>query len=370
MGEEDEKDYIRNYAFIHFIVWKCLRRSKTEQVDLIDYIDVSFSGVSTEGVADYTIDIDQAIVDVYGWELSEFDEEMDYLYVKKPEIAEEIEQLYDSYEVSFDPANDLENNDIVTVRVSVGEDYTYAFANGEKELTVSGLEELDVLTEEEVEKHIVVDFVGANERGFSRVNNTFNNEFSSVEFMIENDGNLSNGDQAKLMIGEDNTLREMGYRLETDFDVTFEVEGLAIYPKSVKDIKNLKDVERLLEEDMEKNYPKKRNYDFETRFKYKEEATLYRQFHEDDYDRHTDTGYYGTYIKLYTIERYNDKTALDEKDPSRVYVYARGFRNLHVDEEGNVNLAELDTFYENHDESYSLDTVKQLYEGHGYELIK
>lgn len=343
---------------------------KAKEVDLVDYVDVSFHGVSTGGTAEYTIDIQQAIADVHGWDIEDFDEEMDYLYVKKQDEADKINELYESYEITVEPSEGLANDDVVKVSVSVGDDYTYAFAESEKEVTVSGLEELDVLTEDEVKKHVVIDFIGANERGFARVNNTFNNEFSSVDFTVENDGQLKNGDKAKLIIGDDSTLFNLGYRLDDDFELTYEVDGLNNYPASTKDIKNIKDVNRLLEEEMNKNFPTKRNYDFETRYKVKEEATLYRQFNEDEYDQHSYIENNGSYIKLYTIEVYNDKEALDNKDAREIYVYARGYTNLYINADGNVNITELEDFSEKHDESYSLETVRQLYEGHGYEVVK
>lgn len=39
---------------------------KTKQVDLVDYVNLEFDGLSTEGVVYHTIDIEQAIADVHG----------------------------------------------------------------------------------------------------------------------------------------------------------------------------------------------------------------------------------------------------------------------------------------------------------------
>lgn len=296
--------------------------------------------------------------------------EMEKLYSKKSEAAQEIVELYDSYEVEISPLEELKNDDIVTVSVTVDEDYTYAFANGEKEFTVSGLKELEVLADEEIKKHIVVDFVGANERGFSRINNTFSNEFRSLRFTVENEANLKNGDKVALVLEDNSPLRNAGYRLDDDFNLTYEVKELREFPKTAKDIKNIKDIDRLLKEEMEKDFPTERSFDFESRYKFKEEKTLYRQFSAEDYNRDTNLENYGTYIKLYSVEEFNDKEALDNKDPRRVYTYARGYSNSYLDKDGKVNIAELKNFSERHDESYSLETVVQLYEGKGFDIVE
>lgn len=343
---------------------------KTKTVDLIEYVDVYFDGMSTVGHADYTVDIHQAVLDVYGWEADEFEENMIELQDKKPEVATEINNLFESYSIELDKADELANGDQVTVKVTVDEESSFAFNGGEKQFTVDGLEEPEVLTEEEVQKHIVVDFIGANERGFARINNTFSGDLNNISFDIENSGQLSNGDEAKLIINEEETpLINFGYRLDDNFNVTYEVKDLAHYPKTVDEIKNLKDINRMINEEMEKNFPNKRSFDFETRFKVKEETTLYRQF-TDDEPQDADISRYGAYIKLYTIKRYFDKEAYDADDPSETYVYARGYTNIHLDENGKVNVTQMDDFTEYHDESYSLETVQQTYEGYGFEVVK
>src|SRR5690625_529689 len=159
---------------------------KSKTVDLIDYVDVHFDGMSTVGYVDYYVDIHQAVLDVYGWEADEFEENMIELQDKKPEVATEINNLFESYSIELDKADELANGDQVTVKVTVDEESSFAFNGGEKEFTVDGLEEPEVLTEEEVQKHIVVDFIGANERGFARINNTFSGDLNNISFDIEN----------------------------------------------------------------------------------------------------------------------------------------------------------------------------------------
>src|SRR5690625_395291 len=343
---------------------------KSKTVDLIDYVDVHFDGMSTVGYVDYYVDIHQAVLDVYGKQDDEFEVNIIEIQEKKLEIEQEINNLFSSYTVNIDKTESLANGDKVTVEITIDEDSAFAFKNGEKEFTVEGLEEPKVLTEEEVKKHIVVDFIGANERGFARINNTFNDDLSNIYFDVENSGQLSNGEEAKLIVNEDEIpLINIGYKLDDDFNVTYEVKDLANYPQSVDEIKNLEDINRMIDEEMKKGFPKERTYDFESRFKIKEEVTLYRQFTDDEPSDANITNY-GAYIKLYTIQRFYDKKALENDDPSSVYIYARGYTNIHLDDDGKVNITEMDAFTNSHDESYSLETVQQTYEGYGYEVVE
>ena len=343
-----------------------------KSVDLMDYVEVSFDGMDTSGYADYYVNDYEAVVERSGFKPEDFEAEMIKLVEKKPEKAEEINALFSQYSVSIDKEDGLSNGDKVTVTVTVDED-AKGVKCGEKEFTVEGLEEPEVLTSEEVEKQVIVDFVGANERGEARIENTFGGDLSSVAFTVENSGTLSNGDNVQLIVNdEEDPLINYGYKLEEDFDVSFEVKGLQEFAQKAEDIANIADVKRMITEEVAKDYPKDSDWGFTRVYDVKEEVTLYRQFPEVDEDDYYGSNLEdnGSFVVLFTITEYSDKDAKKDKDVLEEYVIMQGFRNLMLDEDNKVNVSKIISQYQTEDSSYSLDTVQQIYEGNGYEEVE
>lgn len=343
-----------------------------KSVDLMDYVEVSFDGMDTYGYADYYVNDYEAVVERSGFKPEDFEEEMIKLVEKKPEKAEEINALFTQYNVSIDQEEGLSNGDKVTVTITVDED-AKGVKGGEKEFTVEGLEEPELLTAKEVEKQVIVDFVGANERGSARIENTFSGDLSSLTFTVENNGELSNGDNVQLVVNEEeDPLIDYGYKLEDDFNVSFEVKGLQEFAKKAEDIANIDDVKRMITEEVTKDYPKDSDWGFTRVYDVKEEVALYRQFDEADEDDYYDTDLEdnGSFVVLFTITEYSDVDAKKDKDVNEEYVIMQGFRNLMLDEDKKVNVSKLISQQKTEDSSYSLDTVQQIYEGNGYEQVE
>lgn len=340
-------------------------------VNLTDYLEVSFEGLNTNGTVNYYVEDVQAIAEAYGIETVDFESEMMTLYEKKPETAAEINELFSSYSVTIDKEDELSNGDTITVTITVDEDIK-TLKGGEKEFTVEGLEEPEIIKSEDVKKHIIVDFIGANERGQARIENTFNNELANVPFKIEDDGKLTNGKQAKLIVDEEDTLLiDYGYKLEDDFEVTYDIEGLTEFAKDVSDIKNYKDIKQMIDEEKNKNYADS-DWDILPHFDVKEEVVLYRQFNNEDEDEGFYTDYtetHGSLVVLYTVTTYRNKTDKQEKNVDQEFIAAIGYRNLALDDKGNVNVSKMINTFDEEDSSYSLNTIKQIYEGNGYEVV-
>lgn len=339
-----------------------------KSVNLLDYVEVSFEGMDTDGRAYYYVDEYNAVVERSGFNPEKFEEEMIKLVDKNPGKAADINALYSAYTLSIDSEENLSNGDKVIVTVTVGDD-AKGIKGGEKEFTVEGLEEPEVLTMEEVKKHVIVDFVGANERGNARIQNTLPGELSYIDFTVENDGALSNGDTAKLIIDEEyNSLIDYGYKLEEGFEATYDVKDLQYFAKTADEIANLTDIKRMIGEEVNKRYQKESDWNFDYVYDVKEEVMLYRQF--DDEDSYYDGEGHGSFVVLYSITEYNNTAAKKDKDPSQTFIAMEGYRYIELNEDGKANVSKIITQRQSEDNSYSLETVQQIYEGNGYEVVK
>src|SRR5699024_6443483 len=74
------------------------------------------------------------------------------------------------------------------------------YKSGTKTVTVSGLEEPEVLTSKDVQSKLIVNFNGYSGRGNAQIDNLLDYSLSSVNFPIAGDGKLSNGETAKIEI--------------------------------------------------------------------------------------------------------------------------------------------------------------------------
>jgi len=353
----------------------CSKGPKLNTVDILDYVEVEFDGLDTIGELTYSIDhyaINLEILDVetdieLADKLSEIEE-------KNPELHEKLTNYQDFYEVSVDQEDNLVNGDTVTFKIEVSESIDF-IEEGEKEFTVEGLEELKELTAEEVEKHVVVETYGANERGYVTTENIFKDDLSSLEFTVENNGELSNGDKVQLNLVEDESeeipqLLRLGYELEENFNLEIEIEGLPVYAKEAEDIANLEDILRMIDEKVEADFGEDINdYDYEKEF------AVYRQFDEEveptdsywggfDYD----VSNFGSLIVFFTVTEYKFRS--DEVREEFVVHYE--YKNLALDEDNKANLSEMESGGGRYsrDRERSIKTLKQLHEADGYTIIE
>lgn len=336
-----------------------------KSANLTDYVNVSFTGLDSKGVASYDVDEEQLFKDLF-----DYDPETDF---PDEETLMEMEKIEDSYKVKLSKSEDLSNGDKITVTVTVDENVTKKIKGGEKEVTVEGLDEPKRLTTKDVEEHLVIDFLGASGQGVSRINNKFESPLNEIVFEIENDGTLKNDDDARIILaeGEEESLLNHGYILEDDFKPTFKVKGLDLIAEKATDIKNLKDIKRMINEEVQRSY--KDIYpdsNIGTKYKIKEEAFMYRQFNNEEvdvssyYDPHHDK--HGFLIGIYSIEKYSGGDG-ELRDEFTVII---GYKNIVLDENDKANVAKLELFKDRKDSTYSLETIIQLYEGDGYSKFK
>lgn len=220
----------------------------------------------------------------------------------------------------------------------------------------------------------MLNFNGVSGRGVAQIDNIFDESpLHNFHFEMENDGKLKNGDQAKIMISDDNehVLHRNGYMLEEDFSPTFEVKGLEKVAEKATDIQNLADIERFMEEELNNTY-QNTAYSFgpNTEYEIEQVTLMYRQFNKipgEESVLDTSTDNHGNLIGIYAVKEYRIS---EEKELRDEFTAIYGFSSILLDEDNEANLAELKKINEQKGDNYSLESVVQLYEGEGYEEVK
>lgn len=337
--------------------------------NLVDYVDVEFSGMDTKGEATYSVNTEEMIYDTM-----KVDSDTEILTDKQ---KTELMKIGTSYKIKLDKDKNLSNGDKVKVIATVNEEKTKKIKSGEKIVEVKGLEEPKKLTNEEASKHLVVNFNGANGQGKAQIDNTFNNELSSINFKIDNDGKLKNGDKAKLDISKQlkQELSSQGYILDKGFDPTFEVKGLDEVAENATDIANLDDIKRMIDEGVRRKYKssEKNEYSWDRQYEIKEEKMMYRQFNTNTKDNETFWGssygssQNGNLIKIFTVKQYSGGPEGKLQDIQTV-IY--GYSDIILNDKKEANVADLTEISDSKDDTYSLESVIKLYEGYGYKEVK
>jgi len=104
-------------------------------VDVVDYVDVTFSGNDTEGTADYEVDQVKMLSDAFDIDPDTNPENVNEETIKEAQDAQV------AYEVILSQTEALSNGDKITVEVIVDEDKTNKLEGGKKTIKVSGLKE-------------------------------------------------------------------------------------------------------------------------------------------------------------------------------------------------------------------------------------
>lgn len=331
--------------------------SKTE---LSDYVEVYFNGYDTMGTATYGIDEDRLVNDTFDLTENFFDMDLDTL--------NEIDNMLSSYRIELDHATDLSNGDEVVVKLAVDDSKTKKLSTkDELKVTVSGLEEPKQLSDEEIEKHVVVNFNGASGKGSLMIDTTFSDDLSYLTFESSQDGEIKNGDTVVVSLTEDakESLPSLGYVLTGEGEAQFQATGLDEIAESPADIANLEDIERLISEGINREYQDS-PWDHYT-YEIIKESTFYRQF-EGDEESNSFWGNApsnGTLVNVYTIKRYG----FDEK-LEYTFTAIYGYTDIILDEDKKANVAEINEYSDSYDDTYSLESVEKLLEGYGYQLVE
>ena len=150
--------------------------------------------------------------------------------------------------------------------LSNDEEVTLTFANtknlekfvtipSEKKVKVTGLTAVKKLNSEELAKLVTLEATGFNKKGKAKVR-VNDPRVASIRFVVENDGQLENGKDAKIKIDGnfDKVLESNGYILEGDGSFTLPVKGLKTVADKFEDAKNKDEVVKKLKEEINKKY--------------------------------------------------------------------------------------------------------------------
>jgi hypothetical protein len=333
--------------------------------DMSEYVDVDFSGYDTKGTATFTVDEDKMYKDAVGYEEGDMPDQ---------KTIDEMNHIADAYEIKLDKDDNLSNGDKVKVTVTVDDQQTKKIKSGEKTVEVKGLEKPETLTNDMVTKGLVFNFNGVSGRGVAQMDAVFDSPvLNGVAFEVKEDGQLKNGDQATITVSKDEevALNEQGIVLAKDFAPTVEVKGLDEVAAKATDIANLKDVKRMIDEQAKrayKGYAEDQSYG--QRYEIKQEKLMYRAFDDgknDDAMMYFGGPLHGMLVGIYTVKQY---TGGDEGKLVATQTAIVGYSNLLLDKDQKVNVADMQEIELSKDDSYSLESVIQLYESYGYTEVK
>lgn len=184
---------------------------------LSKYFDVTFNGYDGHGMLNYNHEvvieeISQAAIKKAGFSKDEIDafESGNSQMVDTKKMAK-YNAIMNNLKFNFDKVSDLKNGDKVTLTVSC-KGNNCPFVNETKEYTVNGLDEMQEITLEDLEKEYPITFTGYN--GFGSV------KFDSTVYTISTAANqtLKNDDTIKVKITEGtlNTLANDGKKLKEE----------------------------------------------------------------------------------------------------------------------------------------------------------
>ena len=216
-----------------------------KKVDAGDYIKTAFSGIDTKGRLTYQLSTEELIT---------------AFLVENPKADAKTESELKAAiaEVKISPSK--------TENLSNDEEVTLTFANtknlekfvtipSEKKVKVTGLTAVKKLNSEELAKLVSLEATGFNKKGKAKVR-VNDPRVASLRFVVENDGQLENGKDAKIKIDGnfDKVLESNGYILEGDGSFTLPVKGLKTVADKFEDAKNKDEVVKKLKEEINKKY--------------------------------------------------------------------------------------------------------------------
>lgn len=364
MGREKRK---RFYQFILVFSLGIILGGCSSAKDLSEYVELEFNGIDTKGTVDYYVDTEKLFKDT-------LDFDVNGSHQPDEKIVEEIDKMSEAIEVKIDKTENLSNGDKVEITAEVDGDKTKKIKSGKKTIEVKNLDEPKWLTNEEVEKKLVVNFNGVSGRGEVQIDNILASPLDQIEFTVENDGKLKNGDKVNVVLSKDEEgqLLQEGYLVDQDFAPTFEVKGLSIVAEEATDISNLEDIKRMIDEKVKRDYQ-----DFDpdkswgSKYEIKEEKMLYRQFENESSNSDEafswDSSNNGNLIKIFSVKEFTGGPEVELNDSFTSII---GYSDIILNEEGEANLAEMKEIEDEKDDTYSLESVIKMYEAYGYTEVK
>lgn len=332
--------------------------------DLTEYLDVRFAGIDTRGTVSCNVDYERLLQDALNYNsATDFADE---------EMTKEIEAISNSYKIIIDKEENLTNADEIKIIANVNSEKTNKIKSGEKTIEVEGLEKPHELTTKAIEENLIVNFLGYSGRGVAQIDNTFSDGLSNIDFKIEKDGMLKNGDKATVEVSKDLSyeLENEGYVVEKGFAPVFEVKGLDKVAKQATEISNIDDIKRMIDESINRKYKsaEQNQYFWDTQYEIHEEKMMYRQFNSPDdsngrQDSYVNNDESGNLIKIFTVKSYSGGP---EGKLEKTRTAILGYSNIALNDKKEANVAEITEIVDEKDDTYSLESVMKLYEGYGY----
>lgn len=216
-----------------------------KKVDAGESIKTTFTGLDTKGELVYQVDTQELV--------------KEFLVANpKADAKTEAEVRVAATKVKVTPSktDSLSNDEEITFTFASDKDAEKYFnLPKETKVKVSGLKEAKKLTAEELAKITSLEVEGYNKVGHADVRVT-DSKLSFLRFKVENDGELENGKDAKIVLDGDftSTLENRGYVLEGDGSFTLPVKGLKTVADKFDDVKNKDEVLAKVKEEINKRY--------------------------------------------------------------------------------------------------------------------
>ena len=214
-----------------------------ETVNLNECVDVKISGIDEKGKAEVEVDYDKMenlLAKAMKIDLDEENIESFGDLGSAMDDLDTITEAEDCVEFQVEPSENLKNGDKVTVKAVIDEetakDLKIKFKFDEIEKKVEGLQEAIKITQEELFKDIVVEFVGIAPDAEIQIRNTSKDKvISKLSFRADENSGLDKGDTVVVTADIPEELAEQGYVFESA-SKEYKVEDVDAYVKDFKEM--------------------------------------------------------------------------------------------------------------------------------------
>ena len=250
------------------------------------------------------------------------------------------------------------------------EELGYSIAEDDELIVkVEDLEDPIKIKKEDIDKHVVVNFMGTSGVGEVKLDTTFQPPLSTFlnneSFDIENNGQIRNNEEVTIKIKPDvlDKMKDKGLELTEPIEMTRKAQNLPEVSESIDQTKNVKELIKKINADIEQKYPDTLFGSFDTKL----ERYYYRPFHvQNDLIKVENSTQDGTLIAVFTV----DTLSKDKKEKIKTETLVYGYTNLYTNSKNEIKLKEAKVYEYKYDNTYTLESVFQLIEGYNFKAIK
>lgn len=202
---------------IIFGITKCIAGRSNRNVDISDYINVTYTGLESRGKATFVVDEDKLYQQLAGDE-------------KNTAILAKMKETIDSVNIEAS-GNNLSNGDSVTVKVTYDKETAKKadckFRGLKFSVKVSGLGEGKKI---DIFENVEVVVAGVSPEAYANVTNNWTDEnLKNISFSIDNPTHISKGDTVVVNCdASEDEMMERGYILDS-FHKEFKVDNMNCY---------------------------------------------------------------------------------------------------------------------------------------------